>query len=225
MNRYIWCFFFCRLILFFFAKSNLKNLEQLAGSLSGTVLKLPRGPLIAKNFCGSILADCFVLTPHNNQLRHCQRNTHRSRFQSSVAAPFTSSVPTVGSSWRVLPPWTPPLLTSGSVVALPAKPRAWSFLLGGLILSQQWKRCAIKGIENSMKGETKHIWPAPPECKIKIIMACSGDSSSFKKKKKKLQSLKNYKGQPAQHLCNGDALMRLHSVPESLFQNRIPMLL
>lgn len=35
------------------------------------------GLFIAKNFCGSILADCFVLTPHNNQLRHCQRNTHR----------------------------------------------------------------------------------------------------------------------------------------------------
>lgn len=33
-------------------------------------------PLIAESFCGSILADCFVLTPHNNQLRHCQRNTH-----------------------------------------------------------------------------------------------------------------------------------------------------
>lgn len=46
-----------------------------------------------------------------------------------------------------------------------------------------------------------------------------------KKNKKKLQSLKNYKGQPAQHLCNGDALMRLHSAPESLFQNRFPMLL
>lgn len=60
-----------------------------AGSLSAPVLELSRGagPLIAKNFCGSILADCFVLTPHNNQLRHCQRNTHRSRFQSSVAAP------------------------------------------------------------------------------------------------------------------------------------------
>lgn len=32
-----------------------------------------------KSFCGSILADCFVHTPHNNQLRHCQRNTHSSR--------------------------------------------------------------------------------------------------------------------------------------------------
>lgn len=38
---------------------------------------------IAKNFCGSILADCFVLTPHNNQLRHCQRNTHSSRVQQT----------------------------------------------------------------------------------------------------------------------------------------------
>lgn len=42
------------------------------------------GPFIAKNFCGSILADCFVLTPHNNQLRHCQRNTHRSRIQPDL---------------------------------------------------------------------------------------------------------------------------------------------
>lgn len=42
------------------------------------------GHLIAKNFCGSILADCFVLTPHNNQLRHCQRNTHSSRSLPSV---------------------------------------------------------------------------------------------------------------------------------------------
>lgn len=42
------------------------------------------GPLIAKNFCGSILADCFVLTPHNNQLRHCQRNTHSSRIPPSL---------------------------------------------------------------------------------------------------------------------------------------------
>lgn len=46
------------------------------------------GPLIAKNFCGSILADCFVLTPHNNQLRHCQRNTHRSRRPSSLSLHF-----------------------------------------------------------------------------------------------------------------------------------------
>lgn len=45
------------------------------------------GPLIAKNFCGSILADCFVLTPHNNQLRHCQRNTHSSRIQPPVSGP------------------------------------------------------------------------------------------------------------------------------------------
>lgn len=45
------------------------------------------GLLIAKNFCGSILADCFVLTPHNNQLRHCQRNTHRSRVQPPVPPP------------------------------------------------------------------------------------------------------------------------------------------
>lgn len=42
---------------------------------------------IAKNFCGSILADCFVLTPHNNQLRHCQRNTHSSRVQPPVPPP------------------------------------------------------------------------------------------------------------------------------------------
>lgn len=42
------------------------------------------GPLIAKNFCGSILADCFVLTPHNNQLRHCQRNTHSSRLRTDL---------------------------------------------------------------------------------------------------------------------------------------------
>lgn len=117
-SSFVACFFF------FFCQVQLEELRAACRFPVGDGAELSRGPLIAKNFCGSILADCFVLTPHNNQLRHCQRNTHRSRFQSSVAAPFTSSVPTVGGSWRVLPPWTPPLLTSGSVVALPAKPRA-----------------------------------------------------------------------------------------------------
>lgn len=37
---------------------------------------------------------------------------------------------------------------------------------------------------------------------------------SFSKKKRTKK--------PAQHLCNGDALMRLHSAPESLFQKQIP---
>lgn len=54
---------------------------------SGACARFSRGLLIAKNFCGSILADCFVLTPHNNQLRHCQRNTHRSRRPSPPALP------------------------------------------------------------------------------------------------------------------------------------------
>lgn len=57
------------------------------GGIQGRCPLVP-GPLIAKNFCGSILADCFVLTPHNNQLRHCQRNTHRSRRPSSLSLHF-----------------------------------------------------------------------------------------------------------------------------------------
>lgn len=44
-----------------------------------SVLKIDRLCMVM-SFCGSILADCFVLTPHNNQLRHCQRNTHSSHF-------------------------------------------------------------------------------------------------------------------------------------------------
>lgn len=45
------------------------------------------------SFCGSILADCFVLTPHNNQLRHCQRNTHSSHFSWHASS---STLPLLG---------------------------------------------------------------------------------------------------------------------------------
>lgn len=75
----------------------------------GGIPLFPR-PLIAKNFCGSILADCFVLTPHNNQLRHCQRNTHRSRRPSSPSLHFLpaaedlrnngSTVSCAGNGWK-----------------------------------------------------------------------------------------------------------------------------
>ncbi|CAB1429934.1 unnamed protein product [Pleuronectes platessa] len=54
------------------------------------------GPLIAMSFCGSILADCFVLTPHNNQLRHCQRNTHSTRVR---ADPFPRLPPSLFHLW------------------------------------------------------------------------------------------------------------------------------
>lgn len=64
---------------------NLQRQQNRACYNPGT--RLSWGPFIAKNFCGSILADCFVLTPHNNQLRHCQRNTHRSRVQKPVPPP------------------------------------------------------------------------------------------------------------------------------------------
>lgn len=60
------------------------------------------------SFCGSILADCFVLTPHNNQLRHCQRNTHSSHvsWPTSSSPPFL--IPSFDSPllvFLVLIPW------------------------------------------------------------------------------------------------------------------------
>lgn len=63
------------------------------------------GPIIAKNFCGSILADCFVLTPHNNQLRHCQRNTHSSRIPPPPVSPLGGILPGL---CRELPPVSRP---------------------------------------------------------------------------------------------------------------------
>ena len=81
--------------------THVKRLTVAAGSISYNAEgpSSPRGPLIAKNFCGSILADCFVLTPHNNQLRHCQRNTHSSHVQSRVPPP--SRIP-AGLDWGTL---------------------------------------------------------------------------------------------------------------------------
>lgn len=84
--------------------NSLRRVENLQWQLPVSSLSavIP-GLLIAKNFCGSILADCFVLTPHNNQLRHCQRNTHSSRVQPPVSGlALPSRVPT--GLWCMCPP-------------------------------------------------------------------------------------------------------------------------
>lgn len=91
--------------------NSLSRVENLQWQLPvSSLLAVIPGLLIAKNFCGSILADCFVLTPHNNQLRHCQRNTHSSRVQPPVSGlALPSGVPT--GLWCMCPPASLALLT------------------------------------------------------------------------------------------------------------------
>lgn len=164
-------FFFCCLL---FAKSNWGSQSSHRFPVGNGAGTLPRA-----SYCEEFLRQytCWLLRSHSSQQpaktlpeKHPQEPLPVV-CRCSLSSSSSSSVPTVSRSWRVPPRWPPPLLTSGFAVVLPAKPRAWSVLSGGRILSPQWKLCAIKRIENSMKGETKQIWPDALECKLKIIMA------------------------------------------------------
>lgn len=135
--------------------NSLRRVENLQCQLPVSSLSavIP-GLLIAKNFCGSILADCFILTPHNNQLRHCQRNTHSSRVQppdSGLALP--SRVLT--GLWCMCPPASLALLTLSIpsfvvMVLLVVVGRQWPHtespppphLEGGMVL---WQLCKKAG--------------------------------------------------------------------------------
>lgn len=128
-----------------FGQVSTEELGAAAGSLLGDGAETLPGASYCEEFLRQYT--CWLLRSHSSQqpAKTLPEKHPQEPLPVICRRSFTSSVPTVGSLWLLLPPWTALLLTSGSVVMLPAKACAWSSLSGRLILSQRGRQCAIKG--------------------------------------------------------------------------------